>query len=302
MKTAERIVGAVGIVSLSLAVLGLAAMPFVPHAPAFAPGDSVHLSAAHPSVVVVADPAPIVHDTTVVTKIVHDSVCPAPVPPPSGSHEPAGLTTLSDYAFPSSIPTSCAGSTIGECPIDASGWRVVYNGAGNVTTSGGVLQVKYPTGYVGGGAPGTVFYNLASHPTTFYTSFGWKVSAPWQSHPSNINKVVFEIVGASGNSGLTMYGPVGGPYRLSFFPEFIGSAWSYVYGATPVTLGTRHVVETLVTPTAFTWWLDGVQQGTWSGTLPAVSQFKISPTWGGLNGTKTETDYFWYDRVHLSGK
>jgi hypothetical protein len=28
--------------------------------------------------------------------------------------------------------------------------------------------------------------------------------------------------------------------------------------------------------------------------------FDFNPTWGGQGGTKTETDYFWYDHTHLS--
>jgi hypothetical protein len=26
----------------------------------------------------------------------------------------------------------------------------------------------------------------------------------------------------------------------------------------------------------------------------------LSPTWGGVGDTKSETDYFWFDHVHIS--
>jgi hypothetical protein len=29
-------------------------------------------------------------------------------------------------------------------------------------------------------------------------------------------------------------------------------------------------------------------------------QLEISPTWGGIGGNKTETDYFYYDQIHAS--
>jgi len=29
-------------------------------------------------------------------------------------------------------------------------------------------------------------------------------------------------------------------------------------------------------------------------------ELQIAPTWGGVGGTKSQQDYFWFDHVHLS--
>ena len=52
------------------------------------------------------------------------------------------------------------------------------------------------------------------------------------------------------------------------------------------------------------WWMDGTLIGDYTnisfGTSGCFGEFQLSPTWGGVNDTKNETDYYWYDHVHLS--
>jgi hypothetical protein len=233
------------------------------------------------------------------------------LPPPSGSwpNEPAGLTVLSDYSFTDPIPLTSADVAI----PGGSGWMSIYNGNGYVSlvsdptaplSPASVLQIKYPTGFVAGSAPGTLYRNLPS-PTQLYVGFWWKPSAPWQGEPSNVNKIAFWWAG-SGEMPLVMYGPPGGPYELKFEPEFGTTTWLSPTVHVPVTLGVWHRVESFMDTQAgiVRWWLDGQLIGDQTFALPpgGFSMFQFSPTWGGGGTVKTETDYFWFDHVRISGR
>ncbi len=30
-------------------------------------------------------------------------------------------------------------------------------------------------------------------------------------------------------------------------------------------------------------------------------EYHLTPVWGGVDGVKSETDYYWYDHVYISG-
>jgi hypothetical protein len=51
-------------------------------------------------------------------------------------------------------------------------------------------------------------------------------------------------------------------------------------------------------------WLDGALAISSSGVVfppdAGFHEVDFNPTWGGTGGTKTETDYFWFDHAHLS--
>lgn len=51
------------------------------------------------------------------------------------------------------------------------------------------------------------------------------------------------------------------------------------------------------------WWMDGQLIGDYDDVIfpdvPLV-EHQLSPTWGGVDGIKTETDFFWYDHVYIS--
>ncbi len=232
-------------------------------------------------------------------------------PPPSGSwpNEPTGLTVLSDYSFTDPIPLTSADVAI----PGGSGWMSIYNGNGNVSlvsdptaplSTASVLQMKYPTGFVAGSAPGTLYRTLPT-PTQLYVGFWWKPSAPWQGEPSNVNKIAFWWAG-SGEMPLVMYGPPGGPYELKFEPEFGNTTWLSPTVHVPVTLGVWHRVESFMDTQAgiVRWWLDGQLIGDQTFALPSggFSMFQFSPTWGGGGSVKSETDYFWFDHVRISGR
>jgi len=234
------------------------------------------------------------------------------LPPPSGSwpNEPAGLTVLSDYSFTDPIPLTQSDVAI----PGGSGWMSIYNGNGYVSlvsdptaplSTASVLQMKYPTGFAAGSAPGTLYRSLPS-PTQLYVGFWWKPSNPWQSQGSSgVNKIAFWW-GGSGEMPLGMYGPLGGPYELKFEPEFGNTTWLSPTVHVPVTLGVWHRVESFMDTQAgiVRWWLDGQLIGDQTFALPTggFSMFQFSPTWGGMNDTKTETDYFWFDHVRISGR
>ncbi|HWZ27015.1 MAG TPA: Ig-like domain-containing protein [Gemmatimonadales bacterium] len=229
-------------------------------------------------------------------------------PPPSGmwTNEPSGFTTIADYGFDA---------------LNLNGWTTIWNTAGNGSIAGdatapasppNVFQVMYPTGFAGGSAPATMYLDHTPAKEA-YTGFWWKPSNPWQNHPSsNVNKILFWYTASNANIDIQMYGPA--PYYLHVVQEFPSGSIRFQpnVNSTPVTLGQWHKIEWYIkyatTSTSadgvVKWWLDGVLQGNYTNIQTpddaGLFEYKISPTWGGVNDTKTETDYYWYDQVHIS--
>jgi len=178
-----------------------------------------------------------------------------------------------------------------------------------------VLQIIYPSGFVAGAAPGTTIHDLG-RVRQLYVGLWWKASNPWQGHPSNVNKIQFLFPSGAGDMTMVMYGSPGGPYELRVIPQFpnIPSTWMVPnVNRVPVTLGQWHRIEWLVVynttndpPNGIVrWWLDGQLIGDyWNAQFPndPLSVYKVSPTWGGTGGAKSETDYYWYDHIHISGR
>jgi len=52
------------------------------------------------------------------------------------------------------------------------------------------------------------------------------------------------------------------------------------------------------------WWVDGVLDGAYTNLqMPADAgfvEYDFAPIWGGLGGSKSETDFFWFDHAHIS--
>ncbi len=231
-----------------------------------------------------------------------------PPPPPSGSwsNEPSGFTTIDDWGFDA---------------LNGSGWTTIWNDAGNGSiisdltapaSAPSVFQVKYPAGFAAGSAPATMYYD---HPAAkeVFTGFWWKPSSPWENQSSNVNKILFWFTGNSSNSiDIQMYGPA--PYHLHVVSEFPSGSIRFQpnVNSTSVTLGQWHKVEWYIkyatTATSgdgvIKWWLDGVLQGSYSNLQTpddaGFTEWKLSPTWGGMGGNKTETDYYWFDQAHIS--
>ena len=131
---------------------------------------------------------------------------------------------------------------------------------------------------------------------------------------------MFAGTGGSGNlSEAIMYGGSTGPWKLRIILEFStsdiygnGSRWLVPnVNSDPVVLGQWHRIEIYYKHSTTTtsgdgivrWWMDGRQQGEYDQVNFVSSgwnMFQFSPTWGGTGDTKTETDHFWFDHVHLS--
>ena len=171
-----------------------------------------------------------------------------------------------------------------------------------------MLQYLYPVGFTGGTGPAAEWHGLPGLSQVF-VGMWWKVSNPWQGHASNVNKIAFLFPGSGGDMYIAMYGTPGGPYELKVIPQFPGlpSNWLEPNVAhVPVQLGTWHRIEWLINYNGgvVQWWLDGQLVGSYTGVpFPsgAMTEFKMSSTWGGIGGSKSEDDYYWFDHVHVSG-
>jgi hypothetical protein len=228
-------------------------------------------------------------------------------PPSTGwTHQPPGFAVLTDW------------------PLDAfsgGGWNI-KNPTGDATivpdtaapvSAPNVGQWRYPAGFAGGQAPATLYHALPPSFTEGFVGVWWKPSDPWQGHPSQVNKIFFLLGGDCGNLVPVMYGPPGGPYQLRVAPEW-GSTWSWLTpnaSAKPIALGAWHKIELYFkydTPGKadgiVRWWMDGTLIGDHARVAfprrGCFAEFQLSPTWGGVGDTKSQTDYFCYDHVYIS--
>ena len=223
-------------------------------------------------------------------------------------NEPPGLTPITDDAFDA---------------LTGNGWRIVDNTRGLVTivtdsaapqSPPFVIQYLYPAGFVGGEGPGAEYYRLPNLHVA-YVGLWWKPSNPWQGHVSSSNKIQYLRTDHHGNIVMVMYGPPSGPFELRVFPEFSTSNDQWLIpnvGDGHVTLGQWHRLEWLVAynsgsaPGSVRWWLDGRLVGSYDNLMfPAepLMEYKLSGLWGGAeNIRKLETDSYWYDHVHISGR
>ncbi len=227
-------------------------------------------------------------------------------------NEPAGATVITDWGFNT---------------ITGSGWHDEGGDTGIVSDStaplspGNVLQQRFSIGFAGGISPGNDWYVFT--PTReIYLGFWWKANAGWQAHPTGINKLIFVSTEDGSNPFvLMMYGQ--NPYSLAFVYQNIGIDNSHISGFPGVTgtvlwpggaslvPGNWYRIELYMklstTSTSLDgiikWWANGVQAGnltTVNFAQAGFSSVPIVPIWGGTGSSKTQTDYFWYDHIHLS--
>lgn len=209
--------------------------------------------------------------------------------------------------------------------LNALGWRTtddsdgllgIATALGALLNAPGVMQFTYPVGFVGGAAPATEYFDFppAKH---FYASFAWKANADWQGHESDVNKLAFVYQSEGiGDTYICFYGAPGGPYELRVALEFVNADRRDFLvpnvSNVPVALGSWHQIEWQVEYNTATnpangivrWWMDGKLIGQYTDVLfpvMGVREFQLSPTWGGVGGVKTQTDYFWYANALLSG-
>ena len=231
------------------------------------------------------------------------------VPPGSGPwpNEPSGFRVISDQPWQSAT---------------SLGWFLDFGVSPQIITDAtaplsppDVLQIVYPVGFVGGTAPTTLSHSLGGV-RQLYVGLWWKPSNPWQGNPSSSNKIQYAFTNNNGSITMTMYGSPGGPYELRVYPQFSTSPLTWLVpnvNHVPVTLGTWHRIEWLMAYNTTTnpangicrWWLDGQLIGDYYDVnYPPgpLTDYKLAPVWGGIGGTKTETDYYYFDHVHMSGR
>jgi hypothetical protein len=235
-------------------------------------------------------------------------------------NEPNGANVLTDWTFNS---------------IAGSGWNttggdiMITNDSTAPLSPGNVLQFRYPIGFTAGIAPGRVFFSLGGERREVYLGFWWKPSYPWQQEVnSGTSKIDFLISNGPADMFSGMMGPQGGPHYLVTGLEFPSISNGHLPGTsgdnpghrtiipnvayTQLTLGQWHRIEKYIkystTKTSrdgiLRIWIDGVlnvnhTSVNYDTDWPFV-EFNLSPTWGGMNNKKTQTDYYWFDHVHLS--
>ncbi len=223
-------------------------------------------------------------------------------------NQPADFRTIADQPFDA---------------LDAGGWHSIWNDSGWTTlgrdssapfSPPGVAVIRYPPGFPGGIAPGTEYFDLPplKH---LYVGLWLKVSARWQGHDSNVNKIEFVFFAGGGDMPLVMYGHPGGPYELQVMPQLSTSDGTWLVpniGHVPFTLGRWHRVEWLIAvgdsaipDGSVRWWLDGRLIGAYDNvafTGEPPDSYKLSPTWGGMGDVKRENDYYFVDHIHLAGR
>jgi len=201
--------------------------------------------------------------------------------------------------------------------LNALGWATNWNVDNNVAPAvdpqrGSVMRWAFPIGFTGGKGPGMEYLDHTPAKEV-YAGFWWKASNPWQNHEaSHVNKIAFWYSQNHQPIDIQMYGTP--PYRLDVVTQFSAGTFRLAPNVTtsPVTLGVWHKIEMHAKYASSAggsdgiveWWMDGVLQGRYTNVnTPSdagFQEFQISPTWGGLGGTKTENDYYMYDDVHLS--
>ncbi|HMJ59291.1 MAG TPA: hypothetical protein VK467_09145, partial [Gemmatimonadales bacterium] len=161
-----------------------------------------------------------------------------------------------------------------------------------------------------------------------YFGYRWRASLPWQGHPSGVNEISF-VLAQDNILVLQMNGPPEGPFHLIVTTEFttsnghLANSWGDDPGARQlggnvkggnyvVTEGRWYDIEGYfrmsTTSTSrdgiVRWWVNGTLVGDYTSVnfdaANPFTEFQFSPTWGGIGGSKTEEDYFWYDHVRLS--
>ena len=223
------------------------------------------------------------------------------------THEPAGLSVLTDHAW--------TDLTSGGWNRRPSGDDRIVDDATAPASPTSTLEYVFPVGFPGGTAPATQYYSVKDR-TELFVGLEFKVSQPWQGHSSLVNKVQF-LYTASSDVAMVMYGPQAGPFELRVMPQWPehGNVWLTPNRTNaPVALGGWHRLEWyLKYESAYgagdgviRWWLDGAPIGDYSNVRypndSGFSEYQISPTWGGVGDAKRESDFYRFNRTYISAR
>jgi hypothetical protein len=220
-------------------------------------------------------------------------------------NEPAGFTTVTNYTFSDTYPYTLTGLPL------SGGWTLYnFNNGGLVSSASDptapqspplVAQYTYPVGWTAGYGNGSILYDLATDLKEAYFGFWWKCSNPWQNQGIT-NKILF-VKGANGSDQFFIQ--MDGNNHLVLTTEYPSDNRNFA-GSRIITYGVWHRIEWRgnYATGQMQLWLDGSVEVTASGVVfpnnTGFHEFDFNPTWGGIGGSKTETDYFWYNYAHLS--
>lgn len=235
----------------------------------------------------------------------------------SWPNEPAGSTLISDFAFD---------AVTGDGWQNGSGSTHIVSDATAPFSPGNVVQMEYPIGFPAGIGPDNIYHSLNGNQTETFMGFWFKFNAGWQQEiNSQGSKLAFAISNGQQDSFIMMSGPQGGPYKIITSLESVGVCNGHTGTYGDACNGTRVFVTSALVPVGawhkIEWyqkfstcktcqngiiriWVDGVLGGSWTNvnfdsSWPWVQQ-QLSPTWGGMNNTKTQNDWLRFDHVHLS--
>jgi len=221
------------------------------------------------------------------------------------SNEPAGLTTLTDHTWTTLVD---------------GGWNRRPSAYDRIVTDAppppaSALEYDFPEGFGGGFAPATHYFEVAGRRELF-VGLEWKVSNPWQGHPSYVNKIQF-IYTASSDIAMVMFGPNGGPFELRVMPQWpehkTGWLTPNANGTAPALGSWQRVEWYLKYESSYgagdgivRWWLNGALVGDYKNVRyprdSGFNEYQISPTWGGIGDVKRENDYYRFKQAYLSGR
>lgn len=235
---------------------------------------------------------------------------PPGLPAPDWPNEPAGFSVITDQPW-----------TLRSDDTASRGWvrlwgvtKIVHDATARFSPTS-VLEIEYPSGFGGGEAPGTEAILLPGV-RQVYVGIWWKPSDPWQGHNSNTNKIQYVFTRNRGSMFMAMYGPPGGPFHLRVYPQFSSSNGTWLVpnvAQKSVALGLWHRIEWLIVyntthdvPNGIVrWWLDGELVGDYGDIAfpdEPMSEYKLSPVWGGVGDAKAHRDWFRYDHIRISGR
>ena len=228
------------------------------------------------------------------------------VPPGDWPNEPAGFRTLTDVDWSTLTP--------------GGGWDN-NTGTRNAAITADlaapfsptkVFQITFPQGFAGGGDPVKYWFDALNgeQPTELYYAQWIKVSNPWQGHSSGVNKIIYFNTGNTTQAVLMVMFGTTTPYHLRYELELVDpTIWLNQNVSNPeFTLGAWHLVEVYMKYGAnstgiFRSWFDGAKVMEYTNINYPNNYFgeiQIAPVWGGVGDTKSETDYYWIDHIHIS--
>ncbi|MFL5637769.1 MAG: Ig-like domain-containing protein [Gemmatimonadaceae bacterium] len=232
-----------------------------------------------------------------------------PPPPPTGSHEPAGMTLISDQPF-NSLPSNGWTGFCCAMPLDPTAPRSPQK----------TIQFDYPAGFVSGSSPSQTDLPLSGNLRTLYVDMWIKFSPNWQGERTTMNKIYHLLPGNTNHVVIWANGVGSDPLYAGIYLQGI-AAGGNAGGATgvytsPIELvrGQWYRMEVVATANtgsnrdgSVTLWVNGVLAATATGIEfeaggPPWTYLQLSPTWGGGGDRVTNAMWMRIDHMYVSGK